>query len=183
MFNPTFAAYILLDIATHDVEKLREKILSQHSSAIRIVHPIIGPTDMICYVEADGYQEFCNVLDKGIRSLVDTGDIVHTETMLVVAEKFSGLSSNENNPITEAAWLFIDISISNSSIIVEQLEKIDSVLAVHSVIGRYDIIAYIVGDTWKDLMDVLDNQIRHIKEINHTDTRLVLMKKARRAKQ
>lgn len=179
MLNTTFAAYVLLDIAAHNVEDLRDKINNEHSSSVKIIHPIIGPTDMICYVETEGYKEFCDVLDNGIRGLVDTGDIVHTETMLIVSERFSGLSPKENNPVTEAAWLFIDISVGDPMPVIEQLQNIDGVMVAHPVIGRYDIIVYVIGDTWKDLMNVLDNNIRHIKEITHTDTRLVLMKKAR----
>lgn len=192
-------AYVLVETATSNVEELREKIINKHNKTIKAVHQLIGPADMICYIEAKNYKEFYDALNKDIRSLIGVGGIKKTETILRIDpnkkfysekrissdERFLQLNPKqyedeyipENQPKSESAWLFIKISISDPMLVIKDLEKIKGICIAHPVIGRYDIIAYIIGDTWKDIMNTLDNKVRGIKEISHTDTRLILMKK------
>ena len=168
------AGYVLIRAGTRDVHIVRDKLLSV--GPVTIAHALIGPDDLICFLETESPQQFILGLDDGIRRLVDTGLIEHTETMMVLAWEGKGYSGRENRPAPAAAWLFCTISIGDPEAVIEKLFKTTGVVNAHAVIGRYDIIAYVEAASMHELMAIIDKDVRRIKEIRNTDTRLVLMK-------
>ena len=173
--EPVFLAYVLVDTASGDVNALRAYLSEQQG--IQIAHPLVGPNDMLCVIQGDGFGGFTRVLNSSLREPISSGKIKHTETMLVFAQQFSGVRGDENTPAGEAAWVFIDIDEGDPSEVINELQKCDGVVHAHPVLGRFDIVAYIKGNTWEGLMKTIDNEIREINAIIHTDTRLVLMNK------
>jgi len=168
------AGFVVVQLGTHDVHDVRQKLLQ--SGGVRIAHPLIGPDDLICYLETDSPSAFRSALDKEIRKLIDDGLIEHTETMMILAGEGTGYDGTENNPARAAAWLFCDISVGDPSPVVKKLKAVKGIRNAHPVIGRYDVIAYVEADSMDELMQILDEDIRHVTEIKRTDTRLVLMK-------
>jgi DNA-binding Lrp family transcriptional regulator len=171
------AGYVVIRAGTHDVHEVRQKLLEVEG--VRIAHALIGPDDLMCYLETRNHQEFRTALDSGVRKLIDEGFIDHTETMMILASEGTGYSGSENKPAPAAAWLLCDISVGDPTPVVKQLLNIAGVINAHSVIGRYDIIAYVEAQSMDELMRILDEDIRRVKEIKGTDTRLVLMRVAR----
>jgi DNA-binding Lrp family transcriptional regulator len=175
--EPFTAGFVVIRAGTHDVHDVRERLLKV--TGVRVAHALIGPDDLICYLETYYPREFRIALDEGVRKLVDEGLIEHTETMMILADEGEGYSGEENRPAPAAAWLFCDISVGDPGPAAEKLKAIKGVVNAHSVIGRYDIIAYVEAPSMDELMRILDEDIRHVTEIRTTDTRLVLMKVTR----
>lgn len=171
------AGYVLTRVGAHDVHTVREELLKV--DGVRVAHPLIGPDDLICYLETYDPARFRAALNKGIRRLVKEGLIEHTETMVILAEKGRGYSGDENRPAPAAAWLFCEVSVADPEPVVEELLAIKGVVNAHPILGRYDLIAYVEAASMDELMRMLDDDIRQVKGIKSTDTRLVLMKVAR----
>lgn len=168
----SFAGYVLINLGSNEVEEVRRKLSTVEE--VRFVHSLIGPTDLLCYIEADGYGGFCNALDEKIRKMIEGADIQSTETLLVFARQFSGISGAEKLPAGERAWIFTNVT-QNAEEIAQNLKKLPAVVAAHPVLGRYDLVVYIKGNTLFDLMKTLDDDIRNATGVSTTDTRLVLM--------
>jgi|ERR1051325_3241537 DNA-binding Lrp family transcriptional regulator len=173
------AGYIVIRAGTHDVHEVRDRLLKVEG--VRVAHALIGPDDLICYLESSNHLQFRMALDKGIRKLIDEGLIEHTETMMILADEGTGYSGDENKPAPASAWLFCDISVGEPGPVTRKLKEVAGVVNAHPVIGRYDMIAYVEAQSLEALMRILDEDIRMVKEIKSTDTRLVLMKTVREA--
>ena len=171
--TPLTAGYVLLSVRTNDVHRVCKDLLDMEG--VIIAHPLIGPDDIICFVDTQEPENFRVVLDKGVRGLVDVGTVEHTETMFILADEGRCYSGAENRPAPAAAWLFCDISVGDPKPVIRDLLEIDEVSNAHPVVGRYDVIAYIEAASMPELMSVLDDKIRHVSGIKKTDTRLVLM--------
>jgi hypothetical protein len=170
---PFSAGYVMIEAGTEDVHGLRQKLLS--IDAVRIAHALIGPDDMICFVDAQDPVSFRHAIDSQIRALIDSGNIRQTETLLILDRDGKGYSGEENRPAPAAAWLLSQVGIGNPQSVVDALLQIPGVRNAHSVLGRYDVIAYLEAASVVDLMRTLDLGIRKIPQIRRTDTRLVLM--------
>ena len=173
------AGYILIDVGHGDVQRVVERLL-QHPNVHR-AHALLGPTDIIAFVEADGWESFIAILDRHVRGLIDDRLIRQTETRLVVQSTGVGLKRSTGPAPSGSAWVFIDVGVGDPEPVIRKLEAIDGVVRAHGVIGPCDIIAYLECQGWEDLMQVVDEQIGALPEITRTDTRLVLMGSARRA--
>jgi DNA-binding Lrp family transcriptional regulator len=173
------AGYVLVRAGVQDVHTVRDELLKV--DGVRIAHPLIGPDDLICYVETYDPSQFRKTLNKGIRRLVKDGLIEHTETMIILAEKGRGYSGAENKPAPAAAWLLCDVEVDDPETVIEELLTKRGVVNAHPVLGRYDMIAYVEAGSMDDLIRILDDDIRHVNGIKSTDTRLVLMKIAKDA--
>jgi len=173
------AGYVLVRAGAHDVHAIREELLKV--DGVRIAHPLIGPDDLICYVETHDPADFRSTLNRGIRNLVKNGTIEHTETMIILAEKGHGYSGDENKPAPAAAWLLCEVSVNDPEAVIDELLTRPGVVNAHPVLGRYDMIAYVEAASMEELMRILDDDIRHVKGIKSTDTRLVLMRVAKEA--
>jgi DNA-binding Lrp family transcriptional regulator len=173
------AGYILIDVGHGDVQRVVERLL-QHPNVHR-AHALLGPTDVIAFVEADGWEGFIATLDRHVRGLIDDRLIRQTETRLVVQSTGIGLKRSTGPAPSGSAWVFIDVGVGDPEPVLRKLEAIDGVVRAHGVIGACDIIAYLECQGWEDLMQVVDEQIGALPEITRTDTRLVLMGHARRA--
>ena len=171
--TPLTAGYVLLSVRTNDVHKVCSDLLAMEG--VILAHPLIGPDDIICFVDTQEPDNFRVVLDKGVRQLVDVGVVEHTETMLILADEGRTYSGDENRPAPAAAWLFCDILVGDPKPVIRDLLDIAEVCNAHPVVGRYDIIAYVEAASMPELMGVLDDKIRHVRGIKKTDTRLVLM--------
>jgi DNA-binding Lrp family transcriptional regulator len=171
--NPFSAGYVLITAGTNDVHALRTELLA--IEGVRLVHALIGPDDLICFVDAADATNFRRILDRGIRKLMDQGLIEHTETMIVLADSGHGYSGDENRPAPAAAWLLCDLAVGDPEPVAKKLLEVEGVRNAHPVLGRYDIVVYLEAVSIAELMRVLDEGIRHITEVRKTDTRLVLM--------
>ena len=137
---------------------------------------MIGPEDLICYVETYDPSQFRKTLNKGIRHLITAGLVEHTETMVILSDKGKGYSGEENKPAPAAAWLLCDVSVSDPETVIDELMTKKGVVNAHPVLGRYDMIAYIEATSMNEgSCEILDEDIRHIKGIRSTDTRLVFI--------
>jgi DNA-binding Lrp family transcriptional regulator len=173
------AGYILIDVGHGDVQRVVDRLL-QHPNVHR-AHALLGPTDIIAFIETDGWEDFISILDRHVRGLIDDRQIRQTETRLVVQSTGVGLKRSTSAGPTGSAWVFIDVGVGDPEPVIRKLEAIDGVVRAHGVIGPCDIIAYLECQGWEDLMQVVDEQIGALPEITRTDTRLVLMGNARRA--
>lgn len=171
--TPLTAGYILLSVRTNDVHSVCKELLDMEG--VIIAHPLIGPDDIICFVDTQEPENFRIILDKKVRKLVDVGTVEHTETMFILADDGRTYSGGENRPAPAAAWLFCDISVGDPKPVIRDLLQIEEVSNAHPVVGRYDIIAYVEAASMQELMATLDDKIRHVRGIKKTDTRLVLM--------
>jgi len=178
MAGEYIGAYVLADIGAGDIDAVRERLL--HLPHVVLVHALIGPNDLIMYLEADGYIKFMDILDRDIRGLIDTGDLVRTETRLVLASRGKGYSKESNLPPQGAAWIFLELEVGDPQPVVEELLRMEGVVNAHAVLGACDIIAYVETEDWQDLMQILDDGIRRLQGVRRTDTRLVLMRRAKK---
>jgi len=170
---PLTAGFVLLSIRANDVHTLRTELLGMEG--VLVVHPLIGPDDLICFVDTTEPERFRVVLDKHVRGLIEAGKIERTETMMILADDGNAYSHDINRRSAAAAWIFCDISVGDPKPVVKELCGIEGVVNAHPVLGRCDIIAYVEADSARDLMKILDDEVRHVRGIRRTDTRLVLM--------
>ena len=168
-----YAGYVIIRAGNRDVHEVRSALLKM--PGVRIAHALVGPDDIICYIEADSFGELRSTLDGQIRKLIDDGTITHTETMLILAPSGRGYSGAENRPANAAAWLYCDLGVGDPIPVIQELLGIPNVVNAHPVLGRYDVVAYLEALSLPELMRILDGNIRHIKTIRRTDTRIVLM--------
>jgi DNA-binding Lrp family transcriptional regulator len=166
------AGYVLVRAGDHDVHTLRNELLKV--DGVRIAHALIGPEDLICYVETYDAARFRKALNHGIRHLITTGHIERTETMVILSDKGKGYSGRENTPAPAAAWLLCDVSVNDPETVIDELMTKKGVVNAHPVLGRCDMIAYVEAASMDELLRILDDDIRHVKGIRSTDTRLVL---------
>jgi DNA-binding Lrp family transcriptional regulator len=166
------AGFILVRVGPNDVHTVRKEL--QQIEAVRIAHPLLGPDDLICYVEANPPQQFRRTINRGIRKLMDAGLIEHTETLMIATDMDArGYGGKEDEPTAAAAWLFCDVSVSDPQEVIKELKQKELVVDAHPVLGRYDFIAYIQARSMDELMRVINEDIRQVKGIKNTDTRLV----------
>ena len=171
------AGYVLIRAGAHDVHTVREEL--SKVDGVRIAHALIGPDDLICYVETYDPSQFRRMLNRGIRQLINAGLVEHTETLIILSDKGRGYSGEENKPAPAAAWLLCDVSVNDPETVIDELLTKKGVVNAHPVLGRYDMIAYVEATSTDELMRILDEDIRTVKGIKSTDTRLVLMKIAK----
>jgi DNA-binding Lrp family transcriptional regulator len=172
------AGYILIDVGHGDVQRVVDRLL-QHPNVHR-AHALLGPTDIIAFIETDGWEDFISILDRHVRGLIDDRQIRQTETRLVVQSTGVGLKRSTGPAPSGSAWVFIDVGVGDPEPVIRKLEAIDGVVRAHGVIGPCDIIAYLECHDWDELMQVVDEQIGALPEVTQTDTRLVLMRNPRR---
>ena len=79
-----------------------------------------------------------------------------------------------------AGYVLIDVGHGDVQRVVERLLQHPNVHRAHALLGPNDIIAYLECHDSDELMRVVDDQIRALPEVVRTDTRLVLMRHARR---
>lgn len=171
-------AYVLIDTKDPDLERVRNRLLQ--IPEIVFVHGLIGPSDLICYIDTENLLQLRLVLDKQIRSLIDEGLVRQTETMLVLQSKGSGFSKRQNNPPLGSAWVFCNLYVGDPEPLFEKLLTIEGVINVHAILGTYEMIVYIESEDWFELIRIINDQIRMMPEISQTDTRLVFMRRTQR---
>jgi DNA-binding Lrp family transcriptional regulator len=167
------AGYVLIKAGRQDVHVVRERLWEV--PAVRVVHALTGPDDLICFVETEDAAQFLSALDRGIRKLINSGDIEHTETLMVLAWEGKGYTGRENRPAPAAAWLLCHTSVASPEGVIADLLNIPGVVNAHAVIGQFDLVAYVEAESLMKLTQILDNDLRRVKGIKRTDTRLVLM--------
>src|SRR6266498_2203177 len=163
------AGYILIDVGHGDVQRVVERLL-QHPNVHR-AHALLGPTDIIAFVEADGWESFIAILDRHVRGLIDDRLIRQTETRLVVQSTGVGLKRSTGPAPSGSAWVFIDVGVDDLHQVFPTLalQVGDDVARAHGAVGACDIIAYLECQGWEDLMQVVDEQIGALPEITRTD--------------
>jgi DNA-binding Lrp family transcriptional regulator len=169
------AGYVLVQTGSHDVYSVRDRLLKVRG--VRIADPLFGPDDLICYLETYAFDDFRIALDRGIRELIDEGVIERTETMVVLPEREDRLARTEER-LRSGAWLLCDLSVGNPQPVIDELLEFEAlgVVSAHPVLGRYDLVVRIKAASIVSLNRTLDEEIRQIKGIRRTDTRLVAIK-------
>ncbi len=179
--------FILVDTGDNDVHKVREELLK--IDEVKIVHCLIGPTDLICYGEADDMDSLREVITSKTSALIEAkfNRITHTETCLSLQCHGKRLNAEEHgHPDKTSAWIFADINISSALDISERLlAKNPEIICAHTVLGAQDTIFYVEAENLERLMAVVDDGVRilrgignegkSVKALSRTDTRLVLM--------
>ena len=65
------AAYVLLRIGTADAANIRQRLVKL--PGVNLAHTLLGPDDLICYIEAEGIRGYNKVLNAEIRPFIDEG--------------------------------------------------------------------------------------------------------------
>ena len=68
------------------------------------------------------------------------------------------------------AYVLITLETSFPQYVVEHLKEVKGAVAVHEVIGPYDIVVELEADTYEDMTATLRQQIRPIQGIRTTVT-------------
>lgn len=166
------AGYVLIRAATGaDPFRVRDEL--SNLDVVRIAHTLEGPDNLICYIESYNPHSFRTMLNKGIRRLIDSGLIEHTETLVILSEKGKGYTGKENSPMPASAWLLCDVSVNDPETVIVELRTKKGFVNAHPVLGRYDMVAYFAAASMGELRRILDQDIPQIKGIRTIDTRLV----------
>jgi DNA-binding Lrp family transcriptional regulator len=171
--------YLLVDAARATVNDLAARL--RGLDGVQFAHALLGPTDLIAYVETPDWDGFNALLNERIRELITSGLARHVETRLALRPRAGAFGPHMQTPPRGSAWIFMDLDMGEPDVVIGKLAAIDGVVAAHAVVGSCDIIAYLECEDWSELRSVLDTQIRTLPEIVRTDTRPVLMRRARRA--
>jgi DNA-binding Lrp family transcriptional regulator len=171
--------YLLVEAAKGDVNALTTQL--RDLEGVQFAHTLLGPTDVLAYVGADSWDSFDALLNERIRALVTAGQARRVETRLTLKPSAGSFGSNIHSPPRGSAWIFVDLDQGEPADVIAKLEAIDQVVVAHSVIGACDIMVYLECEDWGELRTVLDTQVRTIPEVVRTDTRPILMRRARRA--
>ena len=177
MPDDRMAGYLLVDVGQGDVQSVADRL--RDLDGIELAHPLLGPTDLIAYVETPNWEGFDGLLNSQLRELMTGGLIRRVETRLALLAHESTLGGRASTPPRGSAWVFIDLDTGEPDAVIRKLRAIDVVVSAQAVIGVCDIIAYLECGDWAELRDVLDTQIRTLPEVVRTDTRLVLMRRSR----
>jgi DNA-binding Lrp family transcriptional regulator len=174
--GPT-TGYLLVDVGQGDVQAVSARL--RDLEGIALAHPLLGPTDLIAYVETPDWERFDALLNGQLRELITSGLIRRVETRLALLPHESTLGGGSSAPPRGSAWIFIDLDTGEPDAVIRKLHAIDVVVSAQAVIGGCDMIAYVECGDWAELREVLDTQIRTLPEVVRTDTRLVLMRRSR----
>lgn len=68
------------------------------------------------------------------------------------------------------AFVLIHVSPSRESEVCDRLSKIPEVIELHSLFGRYDIIAKIEAKDYESIGEIVIHKIRKIDGITYTST-------------
>jgi len=109
MAGEPITGYLLVEAAREDINALTAQLRSL--DGVQFAHALLGPTDIIAYVETDGWDSFNALLNGSIRALETSGLARHVETRLTV--KPSAGSIRQQCPIA-AAWQRLDLPRSRS---------------------------------------------------------------------
>jgi DNA-binding Lrp family transcriptional regulator len=180
MAGEPITGYLLVEAAKGDINTVVGQLRSL--DGVQFAHALLGPTDVLAYVETESWEAFNALLNGSIRALETSGQARHVETRLTVKPSAGSFGSSVQAPLRGSAWIFVDLDQGEPADIIVKLETIDQVVAAHSVIGACDIMVYLECEDWGELRTVLDTQVRTIPEIVRTDTRPILMRRPRRAR-
>jgi DNA-binding Lrp family transcriptional regulator len=169
MRGKAFAAYVLVDVGAVNAAAVRDRILEEPD--VILAHALIGPNDLIVYVEVDTHAQFIAAIDREVRHLIDAGLITRTETMPVLGDP---QPVDPILPDAISAWVLCTVDIGDPRFVVDALRKTTGVVHAHAVLGRYDILCRLKCRDSQELMDVVDRAIRATPGIRRTDTRYVL---------
>lgn len=184
MSDSSIRFFVFVDAGENDVGKIREALLE--NDHIILTHCLLGPTDLICYAQADTIEQINALVLPAIDDLLEAQHhpIKHTETMLALEHFGEDLTREDHNdPNGIGAWILTNIAVRDASIVEKFLSMSDDVLAVYNVVGRYDSIVYAVSPNFESLHETLDTGIRNLRTfakrgtahaIQNTDTRIVL---------
>ena len=172
------AAYVMVTVGSADVETVCQQLLEFHQ--VKVAHPLIGPSDIICYVESDDLASFQETLDVKVRGLVDLGLVDKTLTLMVLQyPRERGLTRHDVNVGRGSAWILLDLGMANPETTVSQLLEVEGVRVAHAIVGPWDVIAFVETTSWEELRKFLDDRLRQVEGIRKTDTRPVLARTAR----
>jgi DNA-binding Lrp family transcriptional regulator len=180
MAGEPISGYLLVEAAKGDINAVAAQLRSV--DGVQFAHALLGPTDIIAYVETPDWDSFNALLNGSIRALETSGLARQVETRLTVKPSAGSFGSNVQSPPRGSAWIFLDLDQGEPADVVAKLEAIDDVVVAHCVIGGCDIMVYLECEDWGELRTVLDTQVRTIPEVVRTDTRPVLMRRASRAR-
>ncbi|MBI4339798.1 MAG: Lrp/AsnC ligand binding domain-containing protein [Chloroflexi bacterium] len=68
------------------------------------------------------------------------------------------------------AYILITVDTASTQQVVRRLQEVPAVVAVHEVLGPYDIVVEVEAPTHEDLIAALRHQIRSIRGIVNTVT-------------
>lgn len=180
MAGEPISGYLLVEAAKGDINEVTTRLRSLEG--VQFAHALLGPTDVIAYVATDDWDGFNELLNGSIRALETSGLARHVETRLTVKPSAGSFGESVQAPPRGSAWIFLDLDRGEPADVIAKLEALDGVVVAHSVIGACDIMVYLECEDWSELRTALDTQVRTIPEVVRTDTRPILMRRARRAR-
>jgi DNA-binding Lrp family transcriptional regulator len=178
MAGDRVAGYLLVDVGPGDVQAVAARL--RELDGIALAHPLLGPTDLLAYVETPDWATFDGLLNGRLRDLITGGLLRRVETRLALLPHENLLRGRAAMPPRGSAWIFVDLDAGEPDAVVAKLREMDTVVSAQAVVGGCDIVAYLECGDWGELREVLDTQIRTLPEVVRTDTRLVLMRRSRR---
>ena len=130
-------------------------------------------TDRILFfMQFETLSELRSVLDDSIRQLIDTGDILGTDTRLVLMKHFRGYSAQDLDSIAAAAWIFIRLGAGDPHPISETVSRVRGVARVHPLIGPDDAITFVRAEGPFELRRTIE-EIQSLSGIEIIETMLI----------
>jgi len=179
MAGEPITGYLLVEAAKGNINTVVGQL--RGLDGVQFAHALLGPTDVLAFVETESWDAFNALLNGSIRALETSGLARNVETRLTVKPSAGSFGSSVQSPPRGSAWIFMDLDHGEPADVIAKLESLDHVVVAHSVIGACDIMVYLECEDWGELRTVLDSQVRTIPEVVRTDTRPVLMRRVRRS--
>ena len=131
------------------------------------VTPTFGRWDTVSIVESETPQALCEHVVGHVRKLEG---VIRTETLPIHTS--TEKTGAPTFPVT--AQVFLKTEANRTNEVFGRLASLNEALAVHTVAGRYDIIAKFGANTWDELSERILNGIRPIEGITSTETALTI---------
>src|SRR4051794_26136857 len=149
MADERITGFLLVEVGQGNVDVLTTRLRTL--DGVVFAHGLLGPTDVIAYVETSSWETFNGLLNGQLRALITGGTIKRVETCLVPKPHAGTFGGNPTSPPRGSAWIFLDVDMGEPEAVIQKLEAIDGVVAAHGVIGSCDIIAYLECHDWSEL--------------------------------
>lgn len=172
-------AYMMLETSHADVHSLVSEL--HRLDGIVLAHPLVGPTDVIAFAEADHLGKLTELIDRRVAHINNIGSAARSETLVLLSANGASYSRQYRVPSTFSAWVLAKTRSGRPYRAVDALRSVRGVVQAHAVFGSVDVIAYVEVESMTELCRIVDAEISAIGDITHADTRMVLSRQVLQA--
>jgi DNA-binding Lrp family transcriptional regulator len=162
---------------THNLAK---KVLGLSADKVVFAHVLYGPDDLLVMIKGTTTAEAADLV-RQIRELSrDTHDYVTDTHSHIVSDMFGRPPKRDewNRRAPLGAWLFTKVGRPNpGEFIAEALFHSSAVKFVAPVFGQQDMFVFLETDSIEELEKVIDDEIRPLRNLSSTDTRITFQSK------